>query len=340
MARPSTTASTGRKRPASSSSSSSSRSTKRPRRNCPFPDELSLEILQNVDLKDLPAAALLSRPMLRAAQELLFTSTTLSFVVRTGNRGMDFFSSGSGVVLSKEDKGKYGGLLRGLARTVVKTLTFAITDASDSQSFTRATPASEAIADVFKACVILEELIFPDNPHGTLLRLVPVLPSLPTLTSLSFCPGTMNVDAFNLFTLRAALDLTRLTLATHEFWLTPFNLSAFVSLVELHMRCTGKAWGPSTVAKYLGRLDLPTRCPSLGRIVFTIPGSAWRRQPHLRDRPPIHSVILKATNNVEVLVKMEGWELSITNKPGKEWDWTDLNKKEEEEEKAEEKEEE
>ncbi|GAA5914904.1 hypothetical protein JCM6882_008104 [Rhodosporidiobolus microsporus] len=335
MAKGSTSAPpTSRKRSSSTSSSSSSRSTKRPRLNT-LSDELALAILKEVDHKDLPAAALLSNPMLRAAQELLFTSTTLTFVQRAGHT---VNRASSAMVLQKEYEGAYEALLNGLARTVVRKLTFATTvSAPNSQSFTGAVGASEAISSVFRDCKVLKELNFPAEAHGNILNLVVALPSLPTLRTLSFCPGTMSADRFSLFTMRVAASLTHLTLITYDGHFTLFDLSPFSSLVELQVRCIRPNWGPSVVERFLTRSDLPTRCPSLGRVVFSLPGSTWRRRASLRTTPPIHAVIAAAIKNVEVLVKMEGWELLITNKPGKEWDWTDLNKEEEEEKKAEEK---
>ncbi|GAA5907420.1 hypothetical protein JCM6882_003855 [Rhodosporidiobolus microsporus] len=272
--------------------------------------------------------------MLRAAQELLFTSTPLSFVRRAGHRGS---RSSSELVLPKHLEGAYDALLNGLARTVVRSLTFATTALpSNSQSFTCPVDAGEVISTLFRDCRHLKELTFAPEVRGSILDLVVALPSLPTLRTLSFCPGTMSADRFGLFTMRVAAHLTHLTFVTHDSHFTLFDLSLFSSLVELQVRCIRPNWGPSVVERFLTRSDLPTRCPSLGRVLFSLPGSAWRRRADLRVTPPIHSVIAAAIKNVEVLVKMEGWELSITNKPGKEWDWTDLNKKEEE--KAEEKE--
>ncbi|GAA5831930.1 hypothetical protein JCM11251_002755 [Rhodosporidiobolus azoricus] len=217
-------------------------------------------------------------------------------------------------MLVKQDWGLKSLRQPGELRTFVKKLTFKVC-ASDASGVTSDhCEASAVIQSVLRACSKVQEVTFPNQMGMHFRRLVPFLPTLSSLTSLSF-PATMTTqDDFHLLTRGTAAHLSHLTLTTSAQALVVFDLSSLSSLRRLDIRCTGNVWSPRQVGKYVQHLQLPDRCPSLHLLHWQINGDTWRRPSHLKQRPIRQwtiPIIQDKRMSLCIQVSMPNWLLSM-----------------------------
>ncbi|GAA5824827.1 hypothetical protein JCM11251_005360 [Rhodosporidiobolus azoricus] len=288
-----------------------------------LPTELRQNIYKLLSPASLAVAARAHKADLPYIRKLLFADVSLTFV--PGKEGYGSWDGLAHPSLRKRDQRCFEMLVRedsglkslrqpGVAKTFVKTLTFHL-GMSDTSAITHGgADASTVIKSLLEACSKVQNVVFPDQMATHFRRLVPVLPTLPLLRSLAFPATFTTIDEFQLLTGRAAPRLSHLTLNTYNDGLMPFDLSSFASLEQLDIRCTGRAWTPRQVGKYLERLQLPERCPSLRLLVWHIEGNSWRRKSHLDERPIRQwtcPILQNKRMDLCIQVSMPGWLLSM-----------------------------
>ncbi|GAA5824897.1 hypothetical protein JCM11251_005385 [Rhodosporidiobolus azoricus] len=306
-----------------------------------LPTELRQAIYCLLTPASLAVAAQMHKVDLPYIRKLLLANVTLTFVP-----GKSCYGSWEGLArpaLRKRDIPCFDMLVQdnwglkslrqaGELRTMVKMLTFDFCTSGASATTGGGDEAGAVIASILQACSKVQEITFPNQMGPHLRRLVPVLPSLPLLTSLTFPATWTTCDEFQLLTGRLAPRLSQLTLYTGNDGLVPFDLSSFSSLRRLDIRCTGRVWTPRQVGTYLERLKLPERCLSLRMLVWHIEGTSWRRQSHLDQRPIrqwTYPILLDKRTSLCIQVSMPNWLLSMKMdrdgvKEEEKYDWKPL----------------
>ncbi|GAA5824925.1 hypothetical protein JCM11251_005394 [Rhodosporidiobolus azoricus] len=312
-----------------------------PRVDLRLPTELRQAIYRLRPPATLAVTARAHKADLPYIRRLLLANVTFTFVP-----GRSCYGSWDGLArtsLSRDDQPCFEMLVKdnwGLASLrqpgelskFVRTLTFRVctpdTDAVTGDDH----EASAVIMRLLGACSRVQELTFPDQMGMHFRRLVPVIPTLPSLAALTF-PATMtSCDDFQLLTRGIAAHLSHLTLVTSAHGLAAFDLSSFSSLRRLDIRCTGNVWSPRQAGKYVQHLQLPDRCPSLLLLRWHISGNTWRRQSHLDERPIrqwTYPIIQDKRMTLCIQVSMPDWLLSMKMerdgvKEEEKYDWKPL----------------